>query len=412
MQAEIITIGDEILIGQIVDSNSSFIGRKLGEIGIDVAQITSISDQREHILTAMSAAAARVDVVLITGGLGPTKDDVTKATLCEFFQDSLQENEEVLAHIEMLFTTYLKKPTSELNRLQAMVPSQAIVLKNEYGTAPGMWMEKDGTVFIAMPGVPFEMENIMLSGVLPRLQTKFERPFILHTTIQTYGIGESDLAIQLEDWEDNLPPFIKLAYLPQLGRVRLRLSARGTDQKRIEEAVAKEIASLQKLIGTSIVSIGEDPIEKRIGALLKEKGYTLAAAESCTGGKVAHTISAVEGASAYFVGGIVSYATRSKTEVLGVEASLIERYSVTSIEVAERMALKAKEKFGSDYAIATTGNAGPDKGDGDVEVGTIFLAVATPDGVSSKEVRFGKNRAQNVARAVNKSLEMVFNLLK
>lgn len=410
MLAEIITIGDEILIGQIVDSNSAFIGKELNKIGVDVYQITSIQDDKQHILDALEEAKNRVDIVLVTGGLGPTKDDITKHTICDFFDDTLVENDKVLQHIETLFAKYINSPITDINRMQALVPSTSTVLMNSFGTAPGMWLEKENTVFVSMPGVPFEMKNLMKDEVLPRLQEKFDRPFIIHKTVLTYGLGESAIAKKIEQWEDDLPSFIKLAYLPNLGRVRLRLSARGIDEKLLIDTIENKIADLHAFIGDIIVGYEEDEsIELMIGKILASRGQFLAVAESCTGGKISQSITAYAGSSSFFKGGAVTYATQSKTDLLGVDRDLIKQYTVTSNEVAKAMALGVKNKFKSDYAIATTGNAGPSKGDGDVEVGTVFIAIATPDRVFSEKFVFSNLRERTIGKAVNKSFEMLFN---
>lgn len=412
MLAEIITIGDEILIGQIVDTNSAFMGKELNKIGVDVHQITSIKDDKQHILNALKEASERVDVVLITGGLGPTKDDITKHTICEYFKDTLVQNKEVLVHIEKIFEKYISTPISEINKQQALVPSTCKVLMNQYGTAPGMWLEKDNTVFVSMPGVPYEMKGLMKEEVLPRIQKRFDRPHIIHKTILTYGMGESAIAEKIENWEDNLPSYVKLAYLPSLGRVRLRLSARGKDGKLLADTIEHQVIRLKEIIGDIIVGYEEDEtIEIRIGDLLVNKGRTLSVAESCTGGKIAESFTANAGASSYFMGGTVTYATQSKIDVLGVDSEIIKKYTVTSEEVAKAMALKVKEKFKSDYAISTTGNAGPSKGDGDVEVGTVFIGIATPTTVFSKKYIFGNFRERNIGKAVNKSLELLLGEL-
>ena len=374
MLAEIITIGDEILIGQILDSNSAFIAKELNKIGIDVYQITSISDQKEHILNALNLAQSRVDVVILTGGLGPTKDDITKHTFCEFFKDTLVENTEVLEHIKILFNKYLKKPPTKLNLEQALVPSKSKILFNDLGTAPAMWMENDKAVFVSMPGVPYEMKGIVENHMIPALQDKFERPFIIHKTILTYGVGESTIAESIEDWENALPPFIKLAYLPSLGRVRLRLSARGKNESILKEAISEEVNKLEKIIGNIIIGFEEEnDIEKVIGNLLVKNKLSLAIAESCTGGKIASLFTAIPGASMYFKGGIVPYNTSLKTKILGISNTVIKEYSVVSVQVAEEMALKTAKLFEADFAIATTGNAGPTKGDSDAEVGTVCI---------------------------------------
>ncbi len=412
MIAEVITIGDEILIGQVIDSNSAFIGKELNKIGVDVYQITSIKDEKKHILDALEAAKNRVDIVIITGGLGPTKDDITKHTLCEYFDDTLIQNIEVLTHVEELFKKYISTPISEVNRQQALVPSTSTVLMNMYGTAPGMWLEKENTVFISMPGVPFEMKGLMKGEVLPRLQKKFKRPYIIHKTIHTFGIGESALAERIEDWEDNMPSFIKLAYLPKLGTVRLRISARGKDKKLLEDTIEEKVLELNAIIGDNIAGYEEDEtIEVSIGGLLVKQKGTLAVAESCTGGRIAQAFTANAGASTYFQGGAVTYATQSKIDVLGVSSKVIKEHTVTSVEVVEEMALEVKKKFNSDYSIATTGNAGPTKGDGDVEVGTVFIAIATPDRVFSKKFEFGNHRERTISKAVSKSFELLYNEL-
>lgn len=412
MLAEIITIGDEILIGQVIDSNSAFIGKELNKIGIDVYQITSIQDDKQHILNAFEAAKNRVDVVLITGGLGPTKDDITKHTICEYFDDKLVQDDTVLLHIEELFAKYINTPVTDINRMQALVPSMSTVLMNSYGTAPGMWLEKDDTVFVSMPGVPFEMKNLMKDHVLSKLQEKFDRPFILHKTVLTYGMGESAIAKKIEQWEDDLPSFIKLAYLPNLGRVRLRLSARGSDEQVLSNAIEQNIKSLHKLIGDIIVGYeSEDSIESLIGKKLVAKGKYLAVAESCTGGRVAQSLTAGAGASAFFKGAAVTYATDSKSDILGVSETLIDKFTVTSNEVAEAMAIGVKNKFKADYGIATTGNAGPTKGDGDVEVGTVFIAISTPDKTFSEKFVFSNLRERTIGKAVNKALELILKEL-
>jgi len=412
MIAEVITIGDEILIGQIVDTNSAFIGKELNKVGVDVHQISSIRDEKKHILSALAEAQSRADIVIVTGGLGPTKDDITKHTFCEYFEDHLEMNQEVLEHVTQLFDKYITSPISEVNKMQALVPSKADVLHNEFGTAPGMWIEKEGTVFISMPGVPFEMKGILMNHAIPKIQERFDRPYILHKTILTYGMGESRLAEKIEDWEDNLPNYIKLAYLPNLGSVRLRLSARGQDKGVLELGIEKAIKELQALIGDIIVGFDEDEsIEKVIADLLTKNKKTLSIAESCTGGRIAQSFTKNSGASAYFKGAAVTYATESKIEVLGVDKNAVDKHSVTSLEVAEAMALKVKDKFKSDYSIATTGNAGPNKGDGDVEVGTVFIAIATPNSIFSKKYVFSNSRERTIGKTVTKAMELLLNEL-
>ena len=408
MQAEIITIGDEILIGQIVDSNSAFIAKSLNKIGVSVYQITSVQDERQHILNALTEANARSQVIIMTGGLGPTKDDITKHTLCEFFDDKLIKNQVVLEHIEALFEKYISTPISDLNRQQAEVPKKAEVLMNPYGTAPGLWMEKNGSVFVSLPGVPFEMKNLISSEVIPRIVEKYERPHIIHKTIMTYGLGESAVANTLEDWENKLPSFIKLAYLPSLGRVRLRLTAKGSDRDLLERTIESEAEKLYPLIGDIIYGVEEDEsIEASVAKLLTQKGMTLSTAESFTGGKIAQQLTAMPGASNYFKGTVVSYATETKIRVLGVDEALIAKHSVVSEEVAVAMATNVKKMLDTDFSIATTGNAGPTKGDSDVDVGTVYIAIGTPEQVFAQKFTMGNHRERIVQKAVNKAFELL-----
>lgn len=408
MKAAIITIGDEILIGQIVDTNSGFIAKSLDKIGVEIHEMISISDNKNHILETFAKLQNQVDLVLITGGLGPTKDDITKHTFCEYFEDQLVRNEEVEKHVIDLIEKAMNRPASQMNKDQALVPSKCTVLHNAVGTAPGMWIKKENTVYISLPGVPYEMKYIVENEIVPKIVKEYQRPYIIHKTILTYGQGESLVAERIEDWENNLPEFIKLAYLPSPGRVRLRLSARGIDKELLEQKIDENVLSLTQLIGDIIVGYEEDEtIEVMLGRLLTSKNATLATAESCTGGKIAQVITSVPGASNYFKGSVVSYATETKISVLGISSELIKSYSVVSFEVAKEMALAAKKIMNSDYAIATTGNAGPSKGDGNSEIGTVFIAIATPNNVIVEEFNFGQPRVKVIDRAVNKAFEML-----
>ena len=409
MQAEIITIGDEILIGQIVDSNSAFIAQQLNKIGVSVYQITSVQDDKQHILKSLQEAEENADIIIVTGGLGPTKDDITKKTIATYFQDTLVQDAAVLKNIETLWEKYIKKPLSQVNIDQALVPSKATVLMNKVGSAPGMWLEKGNKTFISLPGVPFEMKALIDNAVVPKLQEKYKFPFILHKTLLTYGIGESSLAETIEDWEDNLPKHIKLAYLPNLGKVRLRLSAKGENKEEIIQEVDKQVNLLLPQIEEYFTGFEaqEESLEVLIAKELTEYNQTLATAESCTGGKIAEQITAISGASSYFKGSIVSYATEIKTDVLKVPEALITKHSVVSAEVAEVMAQNVLKLFKTDFAIATTGNAGPTKGDADAEVGTVFIAIATKDNVFSEKFTFGNHRIKVVNKAVNKAFEML-----
>jgi nicotinamide-nucleotide amidase len=408
MKAAIITIGDEILIGQIVDTNSAFIAKSLDRIGVEVAEMLSISDDKKHILDTFAQLQNKVDVVIVTGGLGPTKDDVTKKTFCEYFNDELVVDQKVLAHVTELIEGFYKRPISQLNKDQALVPSTCTVLHNKVGTAPGMWMKKENTVFISLPGVPYEMKYLVEEEIIPKIVREYKRPYIIHKTILTYGQGESLVAERIEQWENNLPEFIKLAYLPNPGRVRLRLTARGTNKEELEEAIERNVQSLDAIIHDIIVGYEEnETIETVIGKLLSKQNKTISTAESCTGGRIASLLSSVPGSSSYFKGSVVSYATEAKVNVLGISQDLINQFSVVSAEVASAMALNVKALMKTDYALATTGNAGPSKGDSDAEIGTVFIALATPDGVIVEEFNFGQPREKVIDRASVKSLEIL-----
>ncbi|MEO8934700.1 MAG: competence/damage-inducible protein A [Xanthomarina sp.] len=408
MQAQIITIGDEILIGQIVDTNSAFISKALNSIGVSVYQIESIQDDKAHILKALKEAESNAEIIIITGGLGPTKDDITKKTLAEYFKDTLVQSDAVLKNIQYLWEHHIKLPLSQVNIDQALVPSKAQVLMNVNGSAPGMWIEQNGKIFISLPGVPFEMKALMENLVIPKLREAYQFPYIKHTTLLTYGLGESSLAERIELWEDTLPDFIKLAYLPGLGRVRLRLSAKHSDKNLVETEMHQQIEKLLPQIKDVFVGFeADDSIEAIIGNQLTRLGLTLATAESCTGGKIAESLTKIPGASNYFKGSVVSYATQSKIDVLKVPEALINKYSVVSSQVAEAMAKSALKMFQTDYAIATTGNAGPDKGESDAELGTVFIAIATKERVFSEEFNLGTHRTQVIRKAVNKAFEML-----
>jgi nicotinamide-nucleotide amidase len=408
MLAEIITIGDEILIGQITDTNSVFIAKELNKIGVQVYQITSVQDQAQHILNALEDAKNRVDIVLLTGGLGPTKDDITKKTFLEYFQDTLVENPVVLQNIKDIFSKYLQKAPLPSNLEQAMVPSKAVVLQNPIGTAPGMWLEKDNTVFVSMPGVPIEMRKLITDHVLPRIKTQFDRPFIYHKTLLTYGKGESEIQEIIAPWEDQLPIHIKLAYLPSLGRVRLRLSSSSENEQILKNDVDAQMSILNDLL--SDISVGyedQTSIQDQISTKLQKQYCFLSVVESCTGGAIAGEITILQGASSYYKGGMIAYATQIKTDVLGVDATLIEKHSVVSLPVAEAMALQSNIVFDSQYAIATTGVAGPKTTDSSARVGTVCIAIASPRGVFSEEFNFGNSRERVIKKATNKAFEML-----
>nr|WP_315166910.1 competence/damage-inducible protein A [uncultured Flavobacterium sp.] len=408
MKATIVTIGDEILIGQIVDTNSGFIAKSLDKIGIEINEMISISDDKKHILDTFAVLQNKVDLVIITGGLGPTKDDITKKTFCDYFEDELIVDQKVLAHVTQLIEGFYKRTITQINKDQALVPSKCTVLHNQVGTAPGMWMKKENTVFISLPGVPYEMKYLVEHEIIPKVVREYKRPYIIHKTILTYGQGESMVAERIEDWENNLPEFIKLAYLPAPGRVRLRLSARGTGKEKLEAALEENVNSLGAIIHDIIVGFDDDEtLEVVVGKMLTKQNKTISTAESCTGGKIAAVLTSVSGASKYFKGGVVSYATAAKIDVLGVSESLIKEHSVVSRAVVSEMALNIKNMMKTDYAIATTGNAGPSKGDSNAEVGAVFIALATPSEVIVEEFNFGQPREKVIDRAVIKSLELL-----
>ena len=412
MKAELLTIGDEILIGQIVNTNSIFLAKALNKIGIEVIQITSVSDQKEHIIEALEASKKRAEIVIITGGLGPTKDDITKHTLCEYFGDTLILNQKILDHIEKIFSKYLTTPINDQNRLQALLPSKAKIFMNQHGTASGMWFEEHDRVVVSLPGVPFEMKSLMTHDIIPALQTNFERPFIFHKTAVTYGLGESAIAKRIEKWENELPEQIKLAYLPNLGRVRLRLSGKGLDEAQLIGQINTAFKKLLPMIEDIFIGYEEEEtLEEQIKNTLVEQGLTLATAESCTGGEIASRLIKIPGASAYFKGSIIAYQTETKVDLLGVPQDTIQKNSEVSKEVSEKMALQVLKKFNCSIAIATTGNAGPTKGDSKEEIGTVWIAIASAKGVFSEKFLFGRHREQVVQKTVNKALELVFRQL-
>ncbi|MDY0101467.1 MAG: competence/damage-inducible protein A [Lentimicrobium sp.] len=405
MKAEIITIGDELLIGQVIDTNSAWMAEQLNLIGIKVVQITSISDQREHILTTLDEASTRADIILITGGLGPTRDDITKTTLCEYFNTRLIFNQEAYDNILRIFKSRGFQITP-LNRAQAEVPENCTMLLNINGTAPGMWFDKDGKIYISMPGVPFEMKSLMNDIILPRL-SNYSPITIVHRTILTQGVGESFLAAQIEDWETSLPPFMKLAYLPQPGMVRLRITASGVNKKELKGQVDEEINKLYALIPQYIFGEGDDTLELILGKLLKEHTFTLATAESCTGGYIAHLITSIPGSSAYFKGSVVAYSNEIKEQVLGVGKATIEKHGAVSAETVFEMAASIIKQFKVQCAIAVSGIAGPDGGTPEKPVGTIWICVLTPKGAQTRKFTFGEHRGRNIRRTALAAMDML-----
>jgi nicotinamide-nucleotide amidase len=410
MLAEIITIGDEILIGQIVDTNSAWMAQQLNAVGIRVKQITSVSDDRQHILNALNEAQARVDIILITGGLGPTKDDITKTTLAEYFNTGFVLNEATLKNVERIFARY-NRPLLEVNHNQAMVPANCEVLVNQNGTAPGMWFNHEGKVYVSMPGVPFEMMYLMEEQVIPRLKAQFKLPHIVHNTLLTVGVGESFLAEMIADIEDKLPAHIKLAYLPKLGMVRLRLSAQGEDITSLTSEVEQYADQIAERVGKAVVAREDIPIEKAILNKMEVKGLTLSVAESCTGGYIAHLFTQHPGSSKVFLGGAVSYAYELKESILGVKNETLWQHGAVSEETATEMMQGALRNFKSDYAIAVTGIAGPDGGTPDKPVGTVWIAVGNKYKSIIKKFTFGNKRIQNIERTATTALGLLNTLL-
>ena len=406
MTAEIINIGDELLIGQVVNTNASWMGAELNKAGIRVKQITSIADDADEIKTSLDKALESVDIVLISGGLGPTKDDITKKTLADYFKSDMVFHEPTLEHVKKIFAARRYEVT-EVNRQQALVPEKCTPLFNKTGTAPGMWFEQNGKVIVSMPGVPLEMKTITAEEVIPRLADYFHLDAIVHKTVMTTGMGESYLAEKIKDWEDNLPAHVKLAYLPQPGIVRLRLSAKGPDKEKLEKELDQLLRGLEQYIPKAIFGYCDCNLEEIIGKLLKEKGKTVAAAESCTGGYLSHLITSIAGSSAYFKGTIVSYSNAVKINQLGVLPKTLEEHGAVSKEVVEQMALGAREKLTTDYALAISGIAGPDGGTEDKPVGTTWIAIATPDGIKAKEFHFGERRDRNIRRAALAAMNML-----
>ncbi|HVV55260.1 MAG TPA: competence/damage-inducible protein A [Mucilaginibacter sp.] len=414
MQAEIITIGDEILIGQIVDTNSAWMAQQLNAIGIRVKQITSVSDDRHHILSALKEAHERAGLILITGGLGPTKDDITKVTLAEYFGVKLIENKAALANVEAIFRR-LRGQFAELldvNRRQALVPENCEVLLNKNGTAPGMWFDYDETIYVSMPGVPHEMMYMMQDSVIPKLRQSFKLPAIVHHTILTVGEGESYLAEKIADIENSLPPYIKLAYLPKLGQVRLRLSAYGENEEFLRQKVDEFADQIVKRVGKAVVTQEDVPLEKAILDFMAERDLTLSTAESCTGGYISHLITQHPGSSKVFFGGAVSYSYELKESVLGVKNETLWQHGAVSEETVTEMVQGALLNFQSDYAVAVTGIAGPDGGTPEKPVGTVWIAVANKEKTVAKKFLFGNKRIQNIERTAIAALNMLNILLK
>lgn len=405
---EIITIGDEILIGQIVDTNSAWMAVELNKAGFQLAQITSVHDEADHIKKALDEALLRADVVLMTGGLGPTKDDITKQTLCEYFGTKLVFNPDVLENIQQIYHTR-QSVMNELTKSQAMVPENCTVIQNRAGSAPITWFEKEGKVIVSMPGVPLEMKKVMSEEIIPRLQKYFKTPAIIHKTVQVYGIPESQLALRLTEWENALPEYLHLAYLPNFGIVKLRLSGAGQDEYKLEEAINQQIETLKSILGESIFAYEDKPVEKIIYEKLKISGLTVSTAESCTGGNIAHRLTLIPGISDCFKGSVVAYHNELKINALGVSARDIEQYGAVSSQVATQMAEGARKVMQTDLAVATTGIAGPTGGTDEKPVGTIWISVSSPERTITRSFNFGQFARENFIERSTMAALMMLN---
>lgn len=393
--AEILTIGDEILYGQIIDTNAQWISAELDQLGVRVVRKTTVGDQREAILTAFAEAEKRADMVIITGGLGPTNDDLTMPMLAEYFNSEIVLNESVLNHVKNFFERRGRQFT-ELNKRQALVPKVAQVLHNELGTAPGTWYERNGKVFVSLPGVPHEMKNLMKQLVLPKLSRHFQTPVIYHKLIKTVGIGESFLADIIKDWEANLPEHISLAYLPSVGQVKLRLTAVGENKQQLVEEVGQQVERLLPLAGEFIYGYDETSLEEAVGQLLKTKNKTIALAESCSGGYAQHKLTTVAGSSNYFQGGVVPYHNQFKMQILGVRQETLEAYGAVSEACVKEMAEGVRKLFNADIGAASSGIAGPGGGTDEKPIGTVWIAFADGEKTITKKLQLTQNRLLNI----------------
>ena len=406
MKASIITIGDEILIGQIVDTNSVSIARHLNSAGIVVRERPSVGDNRQQIVDAVQGALRQCEIVILTGGLGPTKDDITKKTLAELFGGKLVRDEAVAAHVQKMLEAR-GITFNQLNQDQALVPDNCTVLFNHHGTAPGMWFEQENKVVVSLPGVPFEMEHLMEDEVMPRLKKRFALRQIVHRTLITAGLAESMLAEKIAAWEDALPSYLHLAYLPSAGVVRLRLSAYEVEGESVSQEIDRQFATLQKIIPRYVLGFEKASMQQIVHDLLTQHHKTLAVAESCTGGAIASRFTAIPGASQYFLCSVTAYSNEAKSNILGVDPAVIERYGAVSEEVARQMAEGVRRIGGSDYAVATTGIAGPSGGSAEKPVGTVWMAVAGPQRTTTLLKQCGTDRGQIIDRASAYAIALV-----
>ena len=412
MKASIVTIGDELLIGQVVDTNSAFIAQELNKIGVAVIRRIAVGDLKQEITAALDEAKTISDIILITGGLGPTKDDITKHTLCEYFGSKLVMNDEILAMVEGFFKKF-NRPMIDMNRRQAEVPDNCIPIMNFYGTAPGMWFEQQGKVFVSMPGVPFEMKAMFTDFVIPKLKQQFQTPVIVHRTINTQGIGESFLAEKIKDIEENFPPHFKLAYLPHYSIVRLRISGTGKDEPALqEEALNLGNRIVERLGSENVFGYDDTSLENEIGKLLRERKQTVSTAESCTGGLVAHKITLIPGASDYYNGSIISYSYELKNSLLNVQEDILARYGAVSEETVREMLTGVLNQTKSDYAISISGIAGPGGGTPDKPVGTVWIAVGNKEKIISKKFFFTRSRQIIMEYTAITALGMLWRYIK
>lgn len=407
----VVSIGDELLIGQTINTNAGWMGKELNKIGVEVTEVLTISDKGDAIKSALDYASVRASIVLLTGGLGPTKDDITKKVFADYFNVPLVENKEALEHVENFFKRY-KRPMLPINRLQALVPKECTMLLNKVGTAPGMWMEKNNTVFVSMPGVPYEMKYLMEYEVFPRVIERFNLPVIVHKTMMTLGLGESYIAEEIRDIENNLPEHVKIAYLPSPGLVKLRLTARGEQKNILEETIDHLFDQIEAKVSAEVYAREEVSVEEVLGTKLLEKGCTISTAESCTTGALAARIASVSGASRYFIGSTVAYANNVKKTLLGVTDNTLSTHGAVSQECVEQMALGAQKMFGTDYAIATSGIAGPTGGSEEKPIGTVWIGIATPHGVVSERYQMGKIRDRVVEKTILTALGKMLSFMK
>ncbi len=411
MKAIILSIGDEILMGQTLNTNSQYLAGVLTDLGFDVREIITVPDSRTEIIDALERASGKFDLLLSTGGLGPTSDDITKQVLLDYFGGQMVMNEQVLSDVER-FIKNRGRQMNQANRMQAMVPSSAKIVRNPIGTAPGLWFEKNNTVFVFMPGVPFEVEQLTEENLVPLLKEKFDLPVICKRFVHTLGIPEAELSEKLKDFETQLPKEVKLAYLPSPEDIKLRLTAVGKDREKLGELLDAQVEKITSILGDAVWGFGDDTLPMVLQRLADEYFLRIATAESCTSGKIAHMITSVPGSSRYFIGSIIAYANEVKENMLAVGGFTMQKEGVVSEPVVKQMALSAKMQFGVDFAVSTSGIAGPDGGSEEKPVGTTWIAVSGPEGTVAKKFMFGNRRDINVRRAAALALHMLINEIK